>query len=79
MAKAKKLPSGRWRTRLFIGYGIDGKPKYKSFTADTKKESEYLAEEYHINNKILSESEIFRIMYILILIAKWKRKKTCNY
>lgn len=58
MAKAKKLPSGRWRTRLFIGYGVDGKAKYKSFTADTKKESEYLANEYHINNKILSESEI---------------------
>lgn len=58
MAKAKKLPSGRWRTRLFIGYGIDGKPKYKSFTADTKKESEYLAQEYNINNKILSESEV---------------------
>lgn len=41
MAKAKKLPSGNYRTRVHVGGG-----KYKSFTAPTKKESEFLASEY---------------------------------
>lgn len=39
---AKKLPSGKWRANQFIGI-IDGKKKFKSFTADTKKEAELLA------------------------------------
>ena len=41
MPKAKKLPSGNYRTRVHVGNG-----KYKSFTAETKKESEYLASQY---------------------------------
>ena len=35
MAKAKKLPSGNWRVKAYIGVGEDGKKKYKSFTATT--------------------------------------------
>lgn len=46
MAKAKKLPSGSWRVQLFVGRDSAGKPKYKSFTAPTKKEAEYLAANY---------------------------------
>ena len=46
MAKAKKLPSGSWRVQLFVGKDSAGKPKYKSFTAPTKKEAEYLAANY---------------------------------
>lgn len=45
MAKAKKLPSGNWRVRLYVGME-NGKPVYKSFTAPTKKEAEYKAAEY---------------------------------
>ena len=52
MAKAKKLPSGNWRARAFIGTGKDGKKKYKSFTAPTKKEAEYLAAEYLAKHRI---------------------------
>lgn len=46
MAKAKKLPSGSWRVRVYDGKGADGKDRYKSFTAQTKKQAEYLAAEY---------------------------------
>lgn len=42
MAKPKKLPSGKWRTLVYIGM-VDGKRKYKSFTADTKSGAEYAA------------------------------------
>ena len=46
MPKAKKLPSGSWRARAFIGKSDAGKPIYKSFTAATKRQAEYLAAEY---------------------------------
>lgn len=45
MAKATKLPSGSWRARVYAGE-VDGKKKYLSFTADTKKEAEYMAAQY---------------------------------
>lgn len=49
MAKAKKLPSGSWRVQLYVGTDpTTGKRKYKSFTADTKKEAEYLAAQYQM-------------------------------
>lgn len=57
MAKAKKLNSGNWRTRVYIGI-VNGQKKYKSFTATTKKESEYLAAEYLMNNRQKTNDEI---------------------
>ena len=54
MAKAKKLPSGQWRTLVYSHTEkVNGKDKriYESFTADTKKESEYLAAEFALNKK----------------------------
>ena len=49
MATAKKLPSGSWRVNQYVGKNEDGKRIYKSFTADTKKEAEYLAAEFMID------------------------------
>lgn len=50
MAKAKKLPSGQWRTLVYDYTEIlpDGRKKrhYESFTADTKAESELMAAEF---------------------------------
>ena len=46
MAKAKKLPSGSWRVRVYDGKDANGKDIYKSFTAATKKEAEFLAAQY---------------------------------
>lgn len=46
MAKAKKLPSGSWRCLVYDYTDENGKRKYKSFTAPTKKEAELRALEY---------------------------------
>ncbi len=51
MAKAKKLPSGNWRCLVYIGKDQDGKRKYESVTAPTKKEAEYKAAELSYNRK----------------------------
>ena len=54
MAKAKKLPSGAWRTLVYSHTEIvDGQSvrRYESFTADTKSESEYLAAEFKLTKK----------------------------
>lgn len=56
MAKAKKLPSGSWRVRVYDGKGADGKDRYKSFTASTKKQAEFLAAEYAAKKKYSVES-----------------------
>lgn len=45
MPKAKRLPSGNWRVRVYIG-DVNGKPSYKSITAATKREAEYQAAAY---------------------------------
>lgn len=39
MAAPKKLPSGRWRCLVYTGRDENGKRKYRSVTADTKKEA----------------------------------------
>ena len=41
--KARKLKSGRWNCRAYVGMDKDGKQVYRSFTADTKAEAERLA------------------------------------
>lgn len=52
MAKAKKLPSGNWRVNLYdYTDPSTGKRIYKSFTATTKKEAEYMAAEYKLDGK----------------------------
>jgi len=54
MAKAKKLPSGQWRTLVYShAERVNGKDvrRYESFTADTKRESEYLAAEFAYSKK----------------------------
>lgn len=43
---ARKLPSGSWRARLFLGEDENGKKHYKSFTVATKREAERLALNY---------------------------------
>lgn len=51
MAKAKKRGS-KWRIRVYTGTDETGKRIYKSITADTKKEAEYLAAEFVAKIKV---------------------------
>lgn len=51
MAKAKMLPSGSWRVNLYVGRDLSGKRIYKSFTAPTKREAEYLAASYGVSGR----------------------------
>ncbi len=51
MAKAKKLSSGNWRAQAYDHTDSNGKIHLVSFTAETKKEAEYLAAEYALNKK----------------------------
>lgn len=64
MAKAKRLPSGNYRTRVYVEKG-----KYKSFTAPTKRESEYLASQYALNKNKYDDIDgvtIYDIVYDFI-------------
>ena len=45
---ATKLPSGNWRVRVYAGKGENGKNVYKSFTAPTADEAEYMAAAYRM-------------------------------
>ena len=49
MATARKLPSGRWRVRV-PDVKTEKGWKYRSFTADTKAEAEFLAMDYQKNH-----------------------------
>lgn len=51
MATAKKLPSGKWRALVYDYTDAQKKRHYESFTADTKKEAEYLAAEFAVSKK----------------------------
>lgn len=46
MSKPKKLPSGSYRIRVYIGRDSDGKQIFKSITAPTARECRALAEDY---------------------------------
>lgn len=58
MAKAKKLKSGNWRVLVYDYTDGNKKRHYKSFTAPTKKEAEYLAAEYSLNRKETSFEDL---------------------
>lgn len=46
MAKAKKLPSGTWRCQVYNYTDDNGKRHYESFTADSKKDAEFMAAQF---------------------------------
>lgn len=52
MPKARKLPSGRWRAKAFSHIDENGKYVYRSVTADTKSEAEYLAIQFAARRKL---------------------------
>lgn len=58
MATAKKLASGNYRIRVYVGKNKDAKPQYKSFTAPTKKEAEFAAAQYSRTNVDVRSSDL---------------------
>lgn len=46
MAKAKRLPSGSWRCRVYSHTDSYGKKHYESFTAPTKQQAELMASKF---------------------------------
>ena len=61
MAKARKLASGKWRCRAYSHKDPDGKKHYRSFTASTKKEAEYMAAEFAMNKRIENDSSMWTL------------------
>lgn len=57
MPKAKKTPSGKWRVRVYSHTNENGVKVYRSFTADSKKEAEYMAASYK-TQKLMSASSM---------------------
>lgn len=51
MAKAKKLPSGAYRCRVYSHTDASGKRFYESFTAPTKKQAEALATQFALTKE----------------------------
>lgn len=54
MAKATKLPSGKWRVLVYAGKDETGKRKYKSFTAPTQRKAERAALEWQENYQLIN-------------------------
>ena len=52
MPSTDKLPTGQWRSRVYIGNG-----KTKSFYAKTKKEAEQKSYEYLVKNPIINNGD----------------------
>lgn len=50
MAKARKLPSGNWRVRVYSHTTPDGKKHYESFTGSTRQEAEMMATKFANDN-----------------------------
>ena len=57
MAKAKKLKSGNYRCLAFSHTDPEGKRHYKSFTAPTKEEAEFLSANFILNRNRLRDSK----------------------
>lgn len=55
MATAKRLPSGAWRTQVFAGTDASGRRQYRSFTAKTRKESEYAALQWQLHYREVAQ------------------------
>ena len=73
MATARKLPSGNYRCRVYLGK-VNGKDTYKSFTASTKKEAERIATsflaDYDEKKKVKPKKEVTFYVSLSSYISK---------
>ena len=56
MPNAKRLPSGMYRCRAYSHKDANGKKHYKSFTAPTSEEAEFMAVEFKMNKRVENDS-----------------------
>lgn len=61
MAKAKRLPSGNYNVSVYDYTDENGKRRYKSFTAPTLKEVNFLAAQYQLNKKKEKQENTIRV------------------
>lgn len=57
MIKTRKLPSGSWNARVYIGV-VDGKKVSRSFTASTKSEAQRMAASFELSQKAAAKEEL---------------------
>ena len=55
MPTAHMLPSGSWNVLVYAGKDTQGKRRYESFTAPTKKEAEYQAAQWSLRRSVRPE------------------------
>lgn len=79
VAKAKKLPSGSWRCEAYVGVDENGKRIRKSFTAPTKKEAEFLANSYLMEEHREGEEQTFLSAYNKMLEMKKPTLSPASY
>jgi integrase len=72
MAQAKRLPSGSWRVRIYIGKDSQGKQIFHSITAATKREAEYEAAQY-IASKDRLQSHDYTVAEAVAKVIEAKR------
>ena len=48
---ATQLPSGKWRTQVYIGKDFEGKRRYENFIADSADEADFLALEFKLDKE----------------------------
>jgi integrase len=70
MATPKKTESGKWHMLVYIGVGTDGKKKYKSVTASSKKECIVKAALMEKNPKAKSKETVKEAVEQYILLRK---------
>ena len=58
MAKAKKLPSGRWRVQVYSHTDSEGRKHKESFTANTRQEAEMMAAQFKADTDRARASDV---------------------
>ncbi|MDO4285552.1 MAG: site-specific integrase [Eubacteriales bacterium] len=70
MPTAKRLPSGNWRVRVYIGDDVNGKKLYRSFTDPDRRRAIRLAAEFELKHREAKLSNLFEHAMRQYIIAK---------
>lgn len=76
--KPEKLKSGNWRCKVFLGTDADGKKKFASVTAPTKKEALAKAAELATDTKLIEQRKL-TVGYCIDAYIKEKESELSPY